>query len=221
MNDTDHIHMQDLKVLHKAVIEGDARTAKTVTQEALAEGVEPLKLVQDYMMPAMAEVGRRFETNEYFVPELLISARAMKAALELIRPLLVASGSEPLGRVALGTVKGDLHDIGKNLVGAMLEGGGFEVLDLGVNVSPEQFISAVKEKKANIVAMSALLTTTMPSMKTTIDALKKAGVRDQVKVLIGGAPITRKYAEEVGADGYSESAAGAVAMAHRALGVKA
>ena len=212
--------MQNLNSLHDAVLNGDARTAKTITQDALAEGVEPLKLVQHYMMPAMAEVGRRFETNEYFVPELLISARAMKAALELIRPLLIASGSEPVGRVALGTVKGDLHDIGKNLVGAMLEGGGFEVLDLGVNVSPEQFIAAVKEKKANIVAMSALLTTTMPSMKTTVDALKAAGVRDQVKVLIGGAPITRKYAEEVGADGYSESAAGAVAMAHRALGVK-
>ena len=212
--------MRNLNSLHDAVLNGDAKTAKTVTQEALAEGVEPLKLVQDYMMPAMAEVGRRFETNAYFVPELLISARAMKAALELIRPLLIASGSEPVGRVALGTVKGDLHDIGKNLVGAMLEGGGFEVLDLGVNASPEQFIAAVKEKKANIVAMSALLTTTMPSMKTTVDALKAAGVRDQVKVLIGGAPITRKYAEEVGADGYSESAAGAVAMAHRALGVK-
>ena len=151
--------MQNLDSLHAAVLNGDARTAKAVTQEALAEGVEPLKLVQDYMMPAMAEVGRRFETNEYFVPELLISARAMKAALELIRPLLIANGTEPVGRVALGTVKGDLHDIGKNLVGAMLEGGGFEVLDLGVNVSPEQFIAAVKEKKANIVAMSALLTT--------------------------------------------------------------
>ena len=212
--------MQNLNSLHDAVLNGDARTAKAVTQEALAEGVEPLRLVQDYMMPAMAEVGRRFETNEYFVPELLISARAMKAALELIRPLLIANGTEPVGRVALGTVKGDLHDIGKNLVGAMLEGGGFEVLDLGVNVSPEQFIAAVKEKKANIVAMSALLTTTMPAMKTTVDALKQAGLRGQVKVLIGGAPITQKYAEEVGADGYSESAAGAVAMAHRALGLK-
>ena len=209
--------MQNLSSLHDAVLNGDARTAKTITQDALAEGVEPLKLVQHYMMPAMAEVGRRFETNEYFVPELLISARAMKAALELIRPLLIASGSEPVGRVALGTVKGDLHDIGKNLVGAMLEGGGFEVLDLGVNVSPEQFIAAVKEKKANIVAMSALLTTTMPSMKTTVDALKAAGVRDQVKVLIGGAPITADYAAEIGADGYSESAAGAVAAARKAV----
>ena len=205
--------MQDLKQLHDAVLQGDAKTAKTVTEQALATGVDPLALVQDYMMPAMAEVGRRFESNEYFVPELLISARAMKAALELIRPLLVASGTEPVGRVALGTVRGDLHDIGKNLVGAMLEGGGYEVIDLGVNVTPEQFVAAVKEKNANIVAMSALLTTTMPAMKTTIDALQQAGVRQQVKVLIGGAPITRKYAEEIGADGYSESAAGAVAAA--------
>ena len=209
--------MQNLDSLHAAVLNGDARTAKAVTQEALAEGVEPLKLVQDYMMPAMAEVGRRFESNEYFVPELLISARAMKAALELIRPLLIASGSEPVGRVALGTVKGDLHDIGKNLVGALLEGGGFEVLDLGVNVPPERFIAAVKEKKANIVAMSALLTTTMPAMKTTIDALKEAGVRDQVKVLIGGAPITAGYATEIGADSYSESAAGVVSAARRVV----
>jgi corrinoid protein of di/trimethylamine methyltransferase len=212
--------MQDLKPLYEAILNGDAKTAKTATEQALVAGVEPMKLVQEFMMPAMAEVGRRFECNEYFVPELLLSARAMKGALELLRPLLVASGVEPVGRVALGTVKGDLHDIGKNLVGAMLEGGGFEVLDLGVNVSPEQFISAVKEKNANIVAMSALLTTTMPSMKSTIEALKQAGVREKVKVLIGGAPITGKYADEIGADGYSESAAGAVAMAHQALGVK-
>ena len=207
--------MQDLKQLHDAVLQGDAKTAKTVTEQALATGVDPLILVQDYMMPAMAEVGRRFESNEYFVPELLISARAMKAALELIGPLLVASGTEPVGRVALGTVRGDLHDIGKNLVGAMLEGGGYEVTDLGVNVTPEQFIAAVKEKKANIVAMSALLTTTMPAMKTTIDALQQAGVRQQVKVLVGGAPISQKYADEIGADGYSESAAGAVAAVRK------
>jgi corrinoid protein of di/trimethylamine methyltransferase len=209
--------MPDLKLLHDAILNGNANAAKATTEQALAAGVAPLKLVQDFMMPAMAEAGRRFESNEYFVPELLISARAMKAALELIRPLLVASGAEPMGRVALGTVKGDLHDIGKNLVGAMLEGGGFEVIDLGVNVTSEQFVAAVKEKNANIVAMSALLTTTMPSMKTIIDALKQAGVRDQVKVLIGGAPITQKYAEEIGADGYSESAAGAVSTAREAL----
>jgi corrinoid protein of di/trimethylamine methyltransferase len=205
----------NLKQLHDAVLNGDAKTAKSLTEQALAAGHEPLKLVQEYMMPAMDEVGRRFECNEYFVPELLLAARAMKAALELLRPLLAAKGNEPVGRVAIGTVKGDLHDIGKNLVGAMLEGGGYEVIDLGVNVTPEQFIAAIKDKKATIVAMSALLTTTMPSMKTTIDALKQAGVREQVKVIVGGAPITEKFAREIGADGFSESAAGAVAAAKK------
>jgi 5-methyltetrahydrofolate--homocysteine methyltransferase len=170
-------------------------------------------LVNEYMIPAMDEVGRRFENNEYFVPELLISARAMKAALEILRPLLLQGGQEPLAKVAIGTVKGDLHDIGKNLVASMLEGGGFEVIDLGVNVSPEQFVQAVREKGAKLVAMSALLTTTMPSMKQTIEALKEAGVRDQVKVLVGGAPLTQKFADEIGADGYSETAPAAVALA--------
>lgn len=209
--------MPELKQLYDAVVSGDAKATHALTQQALAEGTDPLKLVNEYMIPAMDEVGRRFEANEYFVPELLISARAMKAALELIRPLLTARGTEPLGRVAIGTVKGDLHDIGKNLVASLLEGGGFEVIDLGVNVAPEKFIATVHEKRANIVAMSALLTTTMPAMKTTIDALKQAGVRSKVKVLIGGAPITQKYAEEIGADGYSENAVGAVAMAKKAV----
>jgi len=210
--------MTDLKILHDAVLNGDAKTAKSATEAALAEGVEPMKLVQESMMPAMAEVGRRFETNEYFVPELLLAARAMKAALELVRPLLTAQGAQPVGRVAIGTVKGDMHDIGKNLVSAMLEGGGYDIIDLGVNVSPEQFVAAVKEKGVNIVAMSALLTTTMPSMKTTVEALKLAGVRDRVKILIGGAPVTQKYADEIGADGFSESAAGAVAIAKQVCG---
>jgi 5-methyltetrahydrofolate--homocysteine methyltransferase len=209
--------MPDLKPLYEAIITGDAKTAKTTTEAALAAGIEPMKLVQEYMMPAMAEVGRRFECNDYFVPELLIAARAMKAALELVRPLLAASGAKSAARVAVGTVKGDLHDIGKNLVAAMLEGGGYEVIDLGVNVSPEQFISAVRDKGANIVAMSALLTTTMPAMKTIVDAFKQAGVRERVKILVGGAPITQKYADEIGADGYSESAAGVVGIAKRAL----
>ena len=209
--------MADLKKLYDSVVSGDAKATKAITQQALAEGVDPLKLVNEQMVPAMDEVGRRFEANEYFVPELLISARAMKAALELIRPLLTARGDQPVGRVAIGTVKGDLHDIGKNLVASLLEGGGFEVIDLGVNVSPEKFIETVNAKQANIVAMSALLTTTMPSMKTTIDALKAAGVREKVKVLIGGAPITQKYAEEIGADGYSENAVGAVALAKKAV----
>lgn len=208
--------MPDPKQLYDAVVSGDAKTTQALTQQALAEGVDPLELVNGSLIPAMDEVGRRFECNEYFVPELLISARAMKAALELLRPLLTARGDQPLARVAIGTVKGDLHDIGKNLVASLLEGGGFEVIDLGVNVSPESFIATVHEKQATIIAMSALLTTTMPAMKTTIEALKRAGVRDKVKVLIGGAPITQKYADEIGADGYSENAVGAVALAKKA-----
>jgi 5-methyltetrahydrofolate--homocysteine methyltransferase len=210
--------MPDLKELYDAVVRGDARTSQTITQQALAEGVDPLKLVNECMIPAMDEVGRRFECNEYFVPELLISARAMKSALELVRPILTARGDEPMGRVAIGTVRGDLHDIGKNLVASLLEGGGFEVIDLGVNVAPEKFIATITEKQANIVAMSALLTTTMPAMKSTIEGLRQAGVRDKVKVLIGGAPITQQYADEIGADGYSESAVGAVALAKKAMG---
>jgi 5-methyltetrahydrofolate--homocysteine methyltransferase len=209
--------MQDLKALTEAVISGDAKRAREVTEQALASGMDPLELVNAHMVPAMSEVGRRYECNEYFVPELLISARAMKASLELIRPLLTASGRQPMARVAIGTVKGDLHDIGKNLVAAMLEGGGFEVLDLGVNVSPDQFVAAVREKNAQIVAMSALLTTTMPSMKTTIEALQSAGLRKQVKVIVGGAPITQRYADEIGADGFSENAPGAVTLARQCL----
>lgn len=209
--------MEELKKLHDAILDGDATAAHEITEKALAAGIDPMQLVNDHMIPAMGEVGRRFECNEFFVPELLIAARAMKSALSLVRPLLAASGTQPAGRVVLGTVKGDLHDIGKNLVAAMLEGNGFEVIDLGVNVSPEQFIASVKEKGANIVAMSALLTTTMPAMRTTIDALKEAGVRNQVKVLIGGAPITQKYADEIGADGYSDNAVGAVSVAKKVL----
>src|ERR1039458_2899346 len=184
--------MPDWNKLGDAVVSGNAKAPLAITQQALTEGIDPLKLVNECMIPAMDEVGRRFECNEYFVPELLISARAMKAALELIRPLLTARGDKPVGRVAVGTVKGDLLDIGKNLVASLLEGGGFEVIDLGVNVAPETFIAAIKEKQANVIAMSALLTTTMPAMKTTIDALERAGMRSQVKVLIGGAPVTPK-----------------------------
>ncbi len=209
--------MQDLTQIREAVLKGFAETARTLTQQAIADGVDPLKIVNEYMVPAMDEVGRRFECSEYFVPELLLSARAMKAALEIIRPLLTASGSQPVARVVVGTVKGDLHDIGKNLVAAMFEGGGFEVIDLGVNVPPEKFIEAVKARGAQVVAISALLTTTMPGMRTTIEAFKQAGLRDQVKILIGGAPITQKYADDIGADGYSENAPGAVHVARRVL----
>lgn len=207
--------MEEIKKMYDAILTGNFKAAKEITQQALAAGVDPQELVQQQMIPAMDEVGRRYEANEYFVPELLISARAMKAALELIRPLLAARGAEPAGRVVIGTVKGDLHDIGKNLVAAMLEGAGFEVTDLGVDVTPEKFIAALHERKAGIVAMSALLTTTMNSMKTTIEAFKAAGVRDKVKIMIGGAPVTQKYSDEIGADGYSNNANAAVALARK------
>ena len=207
--------MSDLQKLYDAILEGDAKGAKAATEEALAANVDPMELVTKYMVPAMDEVGKRFECEEYFVPELLISARAMKGALALIRPLLAAQGTEPLGRVAIGTVKGDLHDIGKNLVASMLEGGGFEVVDLGADVSPEKFVAAVQEKGVNIVCLSALLTVTMPAMKTTIEALRAAGVREKVKVLVGGAPVTSQYAAEIGADGYGENAISAVSLARK------
>lgn len=205
--------MADLQKLYDAILDGDAKTSAAVTNEALAEGADPVSLISGYMVPAMDEVGRRYEAEEYFVPELLLAARAMKAALEPLRPLLAASGAQPAGRVVIGTVKGDLHDIGKNLVASMLEGGGFEVTDLGADVSPEKFIEAVRSSGANIVCLSALLTVTMPSMKKTIEALEAAGVRSQVKVFVGGAPVTAQYAKEIGADGYSETASGAVALA--------
>jgi 5-methyltetrahydrofolate--homocysteine methyltransferase len=207
-----------LKPLFTAVLDGDAPTAKRLTQEALDAGADPQALLSQAMIPAMDEVGRRFEANEYFVPELLIAARAMKGCLEILRPLLAAQGAEPAGRVVIGTVRGDLHDIGKNLVAAMLEGGGFEVIDLGVDVSPEKFVEAVRQSGAQVVAMSALLTTTMPGMKTTIEALNEAGVRSAVKVMIGGAPVTQRYAQEIGADGFSDNASGAVRTARELVG---
>jgi len=213
--------MVDLSRLYDAVVNGDAKTAVAITKEALAENADPMELVTRYMIPAMNEVGRRFEAEEYFVPELLLSARAMKSAMELIRPLLAARGAQPVGRVVIGTVKGDLHDIGKNLVASMLEGGGFEVIDLGADVPPEKFVEAVQERNAQILALSALLTVTMPAMKTTIEALKAAGLRDRVKVMVGGAPVTHKYAEEIGADGYGENASVAVQLARRLIGAQA
>jgi corrinoid protein of di/trimethylamine methyltransferase len=207
--------MADLKKLHDAVLNGDAKTAVAVTQEAIAEKMNPAALITEAMIPAMAEVGRLYECEEYFVPELLLAGRAMKGALELLRPLLAESGAKPTGHVVIGAVKGDLHDIGKNLVASMLEGGGFEVTDLGADVAPEKFVSAIQEKRPQIVCLSALLTVTMPAMKRTIAALKQAGVRDRVKVLVGGAPVTPEYAKEIGADGYGENASVAVTLARQ------
>jgi corrinoid protein of di/trimethylamine methyltransferase len=205
--------MSDLTRLHEAILNGDANSAVSATKEALAEGRDAMEIISGYMIPAMDEVGRRFECEEYFVPELLLSGRAMKGAMELLRPLLAQQGAEPVARVVIGTVKGDLHDIGKNLVASMLEGGGFGVVDLGANVAPEAFVEAVEKNRADIVALSALLTVTMPAMRTTIDALRNAGLRDRVKVMVGGAPVTRQFADEIGADGFSENANSAVALA--------
>ncbi|HVN02962.1 MAG TPA: corrinoid protein [Bryobacteraceae bacterium] len=207
--------MPELEKLHQAVIDGDWKGAAAATQAAIAEGQAALAIVTGCLVPAMDEVGRRFECEEYFVPEMLLSARAMKASMEILRPLLAATGAQPTGRVVIGTVKGDLHDIGKNLVASMLEGGGFEVTDLGSDVRPEQFIAAAREKNADIIALSALLTVTMPSMKKTIDALRDSGL--PVKVIIGGAPVTRQYAEQIGADGYGETANSAVALARQLM----
>ena len=207
--------MADYSELYNAILTGNAKKAGEVTKAAIAAKVDPTELVQKYMIPAMDEVGKRFECNEYFVPELLIAARAMKISLELLTPLLAAVGAEPVGRVVIGTVQGDLHDIGKNLVASMLEGSGFEVVDLGVDVSPQKFVEAAMEADGTIVGLSALLTTTMTQMKAVVEALKKAGVRDKVKVIIGGAPITQQYADEIGADGYSDNASTAVALARK------
>ena len=207
--------MSDYSILYDAILNGDAQTAARVTEEALAANADPMELVSQFLIPAMDEVGKRFECEEYFIPELLISARAMKQSMERIQPLLKAQGKEPVGRVVIGTVKGDLHDIGKNLVASMLEGGGFEVIDLGVDVTPEKFVNAVKEHRPGLVCLSALLTTTMPSMKAIIQALREAGLRDRVKVLIGGAPVTTRYAEEIQADGYGDNARTAVTLARQ------
>jgi methanogenic corrinoid protein MtbC1 len=210
--------MAELQKLFDAIVNGDAKAALALTQQALAENVPPGEIISGYMIPAMDDVGAKFECEDYFVPELLLSGRAMKGALELLRPLLAASGTEPTGRVVIGTVKGDLHDIGKNLVTSLLEGGGFEVHDLGADVSPEKFIEAARSHKADIVALSALLTVTMPAMKTTVEAFCQAGLRDSVKIIIGGAPVTAQYAQAIGADGYSESASAAVALARSLMG---
>ena len=209
--------MADLNQLYEAILNGDAKTSAAVTREALASGIAPMDLITGYMVPAMDEVGKRFECEDYFVPELLLAGRAMKASMELMRPLLAQQGVEPVGRVVIGTVKGDLHDIGKNLVASMLEGGGFEVIDLGADVAPEVFVETARAKNAGLVALSALLTVTMNSMRTTIQAFEKAGTRDQVKVMVGGAPVTQQFADEIGADGFSENASSAVALARKLL----
>lgn len=209
--------MVDLSRLREAVIQGNEKEAAAEARKALEAGADPVALVTEGVSPAMGEVGRRFECGEAFVPELLIASRATKAVFEIIRPLLAKKGAQPVGRVVMGTVQGDLHDIGKNLVVALLEGGGFEVTDLGVNVPPERFVQTAREKGAQVVGLSALLTTTMPAMKSTVDALRAAGLGGKVRVMIGGAPVTQTFADEIGAEGYGETAAAAVGLVKKLI----
>ena len=205
--------MVNLHEISEALIVGNAKRVRELVEQALKEGVSPKEILDNALVPGMNVVGEKFKNNEYYVPEVLIAARAMHAGMDLIKPLLTQTGASYVGKVAIGTVRGDLHDIGKNLVAMMLEGAGFQIVDLGVDVPPEKFVEVAKNEGVNIVAMSALLTTTMLAMKDTINALKEAGIREKVKVMIGGAPVTQRYADEIGADGYAPDAASAVEKA--------
>jgi 5-methyltetrahydrofolate--homocysteine methyltransferase len=209
---------EKLSPIYQGILEGDSTTVKENIQKALDAHVDPGVVLNQGMIAAMAEVGRLFEEGEYYVPEMLISARAMQSGLALLRPYLVQANVQSVGKVVIGTVQGDLHDIGKNLVSMMLEGSGFEVIDLGTDVSAEKFVASAKTNNAQLIAMSALLTTTMPRMKDVVAALKDAGMRDKVKVMVGGAPITQKYAIDIGADGFAQDASRAAAEAKRLVG---
>jgi 5-methyltetrahydrofolate--homocysteine methyltransferase len=200
--------------LYNAILEGDASSTKEGVQAALDAGLEPGRILSEGMIASMKEVGKRYEEGDYFVPEMLIAARAMQAGLSVLKPHLVGTDVKSAGKVAIGTIKGDLHDIGKNLVALMLEGAGFEIKDLGVDVGPEQIIETIRTKDIDIVALSALLTTTMPNM----NAIQQAGLRGKVKIMIGGAPVTQAYADQIGADGYSADASRAVALAQTLMG---
>lgn len=215
-------HQQEdkLKPLYEAIVAGKLEPAVEITRQAIAEGIAPQMIINNYMIKAMGEVGQRFQDGKAFVPQLLMAGRAMKGALELLKPLLAGSASTTIGKIVIGTVKGDLHDIGKNLVASMLEGGGFEVINIGIDVTCDKFVEAVKENHADILCMSALLTTTMTYMKEVIQALEEAGIRNQVKVMIGGAPVSQGFADEIGADGYSDNANTAVAVAKELIGNK-
>jgi 5-methyltetrahydrofolate--homocysteine methyltransferase len=209
--------MVDLKELAEYLINGKAPKVAELTKGALAEGILPEKILNEGLIAGMNVVGQKFKACEFYVPEVLIAARAMKGAMEILKPKLLEAGVKPIARIAIGTVKGDLHDIGKNLVSMMLQGAGFEIVDLGVDVTPEKYINTIKEQNVDMIGMSALLTTTMPSMKTTLKAMNEAGIRNKVKVMIGGAPITQSYANEIGADGYAPDAASAVEKAKELL----
>jgi 5-methyltetrahydrofolate--homocysteine methyltransferase len=208
-----------LESIYEAVLKGDAKQTEAEVAAAMEANIPPGDILHKACIPAMGEVGRLFEEGEKFVPEMLISARAMQAGMNLLRPHLADADVSTMGKVVVGTVAGDLHDIGKNLVGMMLEGSGFEVIDLSTDVSPQKFVDAVKEHEPHMIGMSALLTTTMPSMSATIEALKEAGLRDGVKVMIGGAPITQDFAEKIGADGFAPDASSAARKAKELVGI--
>jgi 5-methyltetrahydrofolate--homocysteine methyltransferase len=204
---------EKLSTIYQGIIDGNLEVVKAKVQEAIQAKIPAGTILKEGLVPAMAEVGRLFEAGEFFVPEMLVAARAMQGGLEILKPLLVAADVKPAGKVIIGTVKGDLHDIGKNLVSIMLEGAGFEIHDLGTDVSPEKYVEAVKTVHPQIVCMSALLTTTMTNMAVTVAAIKQAGLRGQVKIMIGGAPITEGYARQIGADGYAQDASAAARLA--------
>ena len=206
-------HEEILKGLYDETLIGNAPEVKDLVNKGLAEGLGCESMLYDALIPSLEEVGARFERGDYFVPEMLIAARAMQGALDILRPLLAESGAKPIGKFLMGTVKGDVHDIGKNLCNIMLEGAGFEVIDLGVNVPPERFVEQINEHAPDIVGFSAFLTTTMPMFKANINALEKGGIREDVIVMVGGAPVTQEYADAVGADGYSADASSAVKLA--------
>jgi 5-methyltetrahydrofolate--homocysteine methyltransferase len=206
-------HEEILKALYDETLVGNAPEVKDLVNKGLAEDLGCESMLYDALIPSLEEVGARFERGDYFVPEMLIAARAMQGALDILRPLLAETGAKPIGTYVMGTVKGDVHDIGKNLVNIMLEGAGFTVYDLGVNVAPEVFVQQIQEHQPDVVGFSAFLTTTMPMFKANINALQKAGIRDDVIVMVGGAPVTQEYADAVGADGYAADASTAVRLA--------
>jgi 5-methyltetrahydrofolate--homocysteine methyltransferase len=211
--------MQDiLEKIYSGVLEGDLQAVKENVKSGLDTGINPEEILNGALIPAMDQVGQLFEAGDYFVPEMLVAARSMQGGMEILKPLLVAADIKPLGKIVAGTVKGDLHDIGKNLVCMMLEGAGFEIIDLGVDISAEEFVKSVKENSANIVALSALLTTTMQNMKSTIELFEETGLRSNVNIMVGGAPLTHAYAESIRADGFAPDASRAVSLAKSMVG---
>jgi 5-methyltetrahydrofolate--homocysteine methyltransferase len=213
--------MVNFAEISEALISGKAPVVVELVNKALAEGRSPQEVLNGALIPGMDVVGKKFKANEFYVPEVLVAARAMQGGLNILKPLLAKAGVKQIGTVVIGTVKGDLHDIGKNLVSMMLEGAGFKVVDLGIDVPPDKFVSAAVDNDAQVIGMSALLTTTMPSMKNTVEALRVAGLAGKIKTIIGGAPVTQKYADEIGANGYSPDAASAVEKTKEVLGIAA